>query len=77
MLFLTSPECGIPKTQPMDFAQARDAEYPPYLLNFAGTPGERHVENLKVTSSFTDDDDVLIGRFFVAHDTLGEEEERV
>lgn len=48
MLFLTSPECGIPKTQPMEFAQARDMEYPPYLLNFAGSPGERHVENLKV-----------------------------
>ena len=48
-LFLTSPECGIPKSQPMDFAQARDSEYPPYLLNFAGSPGERHVENLKVS----------------------------
>lgn len=22
--------------------------YPPYLLGFLGTPGERHVENLKV-----------------------------
>lgn len=32
----------------MQFAQARDAEYPPYLLAFAGTPAERHVENLKV-----------------------------
>lgn len=32
----------------MHYAQARDSEHPPYLLNFAGTPGERHVENLKV-----------------------------
>ncbi|EKM61097.1 uncharacterized protein PHACADRAFT_82700 [Phanerochaete carnosa HHB-10118-sp] len=48
VLFLTNPECGIPKTQPMDFMQARDSEYPPYLLHFAGTPGERHAENLKI-----------------------------
>ncbi|KIP11367.1 hypothetical protein PHLGIDRAFT_99506 [Phlebiopsis gigantea 11061_1 CR5-6] len=47
-LFLTSPECGIPKSQSMNFAEARDSEYPPYLLNFAGSPGERHVENLKI-----------------------------
>ena len=33
----------------MHYAQARDTEFPPYLLNFTGTPGERHVENLKVT----------------------------
>lgn len=32
----------------MTFAQARDSEFPPYLLDFAGSPGERHVENLKV-----------------------------
>lgn len=32
----------------MKFAQARDSEYPPYLLAFAGSPAERHVENLKV-----------------------------
>ncbi|KAF5385209.1 hypothetical protein D9615_001490 [Tricholomella constricta] len=47
-LFLTSPECAIPKEQTMTFAQARDSEYPPYLLDFCGTPGERHVENLKI-----------------------------
>ncbi|PSS37675.1 hypothetical protein PHLCEN_2v499 [Hermanssonia centrifuga] len=50
VLILTNPECGIPKIQPMQFAQARDSEYPPYLLAFAGSPGERHVENLKVTT---------------------------
>ncbi|CAK5280520.1 unnamed protein product [Mycena citricolor] len=47
-LFLTSPECRIPASQPMRFAQARDSEYPPYLLNFQGTPAERHVENIKI-----------------------------
>ncbi|KAI0963649.1 hypothetical protein AcW1_000667 [Taiwanofungus camphoratus] len=47
-LVLTSPDCEIPKTQAMEFKQARDNEYPPYLLNFAGTPGERLVENLKI-----------------------------
>ncbi|KDQ63598.1 hypothetical protein JAAARDRAFT_119276 [Jaapia argillacea MUCL 33604] len=47
-LFLTSPECRIPKKQPMYFVQARDSEYPPYLMDFCGTPAERHVENLKI-----------------------------
>ncbi|KAJ7783745.1 hypothetical protein DFH07DRAFT_788969 [Mycena maculata] len=47
-LFLTSPETRIPEKQPMEFSQARDAEYPPYLLAFAGTPGERHIENIKI-----------------------------
>jgi len=48
-LLLTSPEGHIPSNQPMAFAQARDSEYPPYLLGFMGTPAERHVENLKVS----------------------------
>ena len=47
-LLLTDSECHIPAKQSMSFAQARDSEYPPFLLDFAGTPGERHVENLKV-----------------------------
>ena len=35
----------------MLFAQARGGtvNYPPYLLNFEGSPAERHVENLKVS----------------------------
>lgn len=33
----------------MMFAESRDSEYPPYLLDFLGTPGERYVENLKVS----------------------------
>jgi hypothetical protein len=32
----------------MLFAHAPDSEYPPYLLDFKGTPAERHVENIKV-----------------------------
>lgn len=48
VLFLTSPECKIPDDQPVQYAQARDGEYPPYLLDFKGSPAERHVENLKV-----------------------------
>ncbi|KAG7099182.1 hypothetical protein E1B28_001051 [Marasmius oreades] len=48
ILLLTSPECKIPPQQKMVFAQARDSEFPPYLLNFLGSPAERHVENLKI-----------------------------
>ncbi|KAI0052847.1 hypothetical protein FA95DRAFT_1579834 [Auriscalpium vulgare] len=47
-LLLTSPECRIPTEQQMHFVQAANSEYPPYLLDFAGSPGERHVENLKI-----------------------------
>ncbi|EJD04096.1 uncharacterized protein FOMMEDRAFT_133444 [Fomitiporia mediterranea MF3/22] len=47
-LFLTSPECQIPKDQAMRYASAREIEYPPYLLGFEGSPAERHVENLKI-----------------------------
>ena len=50
-LLLTDTECHIPEKQSMSFSQARDSEYPPFLLDFAGTPGERHVENLKVSFS--------------------------
>ncbi|TFK77139.1 hypothetical protein BDN72DRAFT_953613 [Pluteus cervinus] len=47
-LLLTYPQCKIPEAQRMSFAQARQDAYPPYLLNFRGSPGERHVENLKI-----------------------------
>lgn len=47
-LLLTRAECAIPKEQAMEFAQSRNSEFPPYLLGFRGTPGERHAENLKV-----------------------------
>ncbi|KAJ7492658.1 hypothetical protein FB451DRAFT_1219165 [Mycena latifolia] len=47
-LFLTSAECRIPVDQPMEFAQGRDSEYPPYLLGFSGSPAERHIENIKI-----------------------------
>lgn len=35
----------------MHYIQARDSEYPPYLLDFQGSPAERHVENIKVSRS--------------------------
>ncbi|KAL0581635.1 hypothetical protein V5O48_000451 [Marasmius crinis-equi] len=47
-LLLTSTDCKIPPKQKMLFAQSRDSEFPPYLLDFLGTPAERHVENLKI-----------------------------
>ncbi|TBU35329.1 hypothetical protein BD311DRAFT_745975 [Dichomitus squalens] len=47
-LLLTDEHCRIPKEQKMQFKQALSGEYPPYLLNFKGSPGERHVENLKI-----------------------------
>jgi hypothetical protein len=42
----------MPEEQRMQFAEAPDSEYPPYLLNFTHSPAERHVENLKVGFSF-------------------------
>lgn len=53
-LILTTPDCAIPKKQAIEYAQARGDEYPPYLLDFSGTPGERYVENLKVMGHFHD-----------------------
>ncbi|KIY64816.1 hypothetical protein CYLTODRAFT_357890 [Cylindrobasidium torrendii FP15055 ss-10] len=47
-LLLTNKECAVPERQKIVFAQARDSEYPPYLLDFKGTPAERHIENLKI-----------------------------
>lgn len=52
-LLLTDEHCRIPKEQKMEFKQARQNEYPPYLLNFKGSVGERHVENLKVRGNST------------------------
>ncbi|KAI0651926.1 hypothetical protein C8Q79DRAFT_997151 [Trametes meyenii] len=42
-LLLTDEDCRIPKTQRIEYKQSRDGEYPPYLLHFAGSPGERHI----------------------------------
>ncbi|PFH54435.1 hypothetical protein AMATHDRAFT_19 [Amanita thiersii Skay4041] len=47
-LILTNSACKIPKEQRMMFSEPRDSEFPPYLLDFMGTPGERHIENLKI-----------------------------
>lgn len=50
MVFLMSPETKMPESQTMTFSRMRNPAVPPYLLNFRGSPAERHVENLKVTS---------------------------
>ena len=47
-IFLTAPSCKIPKEQRMSYAESPRDEYAPYLLNFLGSPGERHAENVKV-----------------------------
>jgi hypothetical protein len=47
-LFLTTPECKIPYKQPVHYIQARNSDFPPYLVNFQGFPAERHVENIKI-----------------------------
>ena len=46
----------------MEFKQARHNEYPPYLLRFEGSPGERHVENLKVRYVLTFNDSADIAQ---------------
>ncbi|KAF8585532.1 hypothetical protein K439DRAFT_1560810 [Ramaria rubella] len=48
VLLLASHECAIPKSQKMLFSESADSLWPPYLLDFQGTPAERHVENLKI-----------------------------
>ncbi|XP_006454307.1 hypothetical protein AGABI2DRAFT_197252 [Agaricus bisporus var. bisporus H97] len=47
-LLFTDPKTCIPNDQPVIYAQARDSEYPPYLLQFSGSPAERHAENIKI-----------------------------
>lgn len=51
VLFLTSSECKIPYKHPVHYIRSRDSEFPPYLVKFQGSPGERHVENIKVSRS--------------------------
>ena len=58
-LFLTNKDTEIPKGQEMQFKEARDGEFPPYLTEFKGTPGERMVENLKVHLPFAPDGRLL------------------
>jgi hypothetical protein len=50
-IFLTTPSCKIPKEQRMEYAESSRNEYAPYLLNFLGSPGERHAENVKVRAN--------------------------
>jgi hypothetical protein len=48
-LILTDEACRIPPGQKMRYSEPVNFEWPPYLLDFRGTPAERHVENLKVS----------------------------
>lgn len=47
-MFLTNPETRIPVSQQMAYDEAPNGEWPPYLVNFQGSAGERHAENIKV-----------------------------
>ncbi|KAF8595614.1 hypothetical protein BDV93DRAFT_501109 [Ceratobasidium sp. AG-I] len=51
-LLLVAPQCQIPATQKMMFTEGVEVDSknstPPYLLDFAGSPAERHIENLKI-----------------------------
>ncbi|KAF9787179.1 hypothetical protein BJ322DRAFT_706318 [Thelephora terrestris] len=47
-IFLTAPSSKIPKEQRMNYAESTRNEYAPYLLDFLGSPGERHAENVKI-----------------------------
>ena len=46
---LASKSYKMPESQELNFASGRFV--PPYLLEFQGTVGERHVENLQVSLS--------------------------
>ncbi|KAF8316174.1 hypothetical protein DL93DRAFT_2154964 [Clavulina sp. PMI_390] len=49
-LFLTSPGTKIPPKQAINFVEGwtTSGDWPPYLLHFQGSAGERHVENIKI-----------------------------
>jgi hypothetical protein len=36
----------------MNYAESSRNEYAPYLLDFLGSPGERHAENVKVRVTY-------------------------
>ncbi|KIO16308.1 hypothetical protein M407DRAFT_232679 [Tulasnella calospora MUT 4182] len=38
----------MPKSQNLVFNEAPSGDWPPYLMDFSGSPAERHVENLKI-----------------------------
>ncbi|KAG8691132.1 hypothetical protein FRC11_006552 [Ceratobasidium sp. 423] len=51
-LLLASPQCRMRASQKLRFAEGcvaiSDIPAPPYLLDFANSPAERHIENLKI-----------------------------
>ncbi|KAF8523077.1 hypothetical protein BU17DRAFT_75023 [Hysterangium stoloniferum] len=53
VLLYASKECAMPQDQKLEFLEGPRAEdptakWPPYLVDFRGTPAERHAENLKI-----------------------------
>ncbi|KAG9120764.1 hypothetical protein FRC07_003616 [Ceratobasidium sp. 392] len=51
-LLLAAPQCKMPISQKMMFVEGvevtSEESTPPYLLDFSGSPAERHLENLKI-----------------------------
>ena len=43
----------MPAEQKVVYSEPQEQKWPPYLVNFRGSVAERHVENLKVSLSFT------------------------
>lgn len=54
-MLLATPECRMPASQKLAFVEGTefdlDEAVPPYLLDFTGSPAERHIENIKVSNS--------------------------
>ncbi|KAG8948531.1 hypothetical protein FRC04_009741 [Tulasnella sp. 424] len=48
ILLLALPQCRMPPSQNLVFNEAFGGDWPPYLMDFSGSPAERHVENLKI-----------------------------
>ena len=68
-MILTDEMCPIPPGQKMRYSEPINFEWPPYLLDFHGTPGERHVENLKVRLVQHNGSDMnVINRFYERRD---------
>lgn len=47
-LLLSSPGTAMAPSNNVAFVEGPEAHWPPYLSNFQGSAGERHVENVKV-----------------------------
>ncbi|KAG8849341.1 hypothetical protein FRB96_000877 [Tulasnella sp. 330] len=49
-ILLADPTCRMPTSERMVYTEAPKSEWPPYLMEFTGSPAERHSENLKILS---------------------------